>query len=198
VESSEGRKIRFSTESRRSANNSVNENFQVPSLRLTPGVPIGFERLLQGLTDRFGILALSAFRAEIGIGQRSSEQFRTALKNCDVKLSRIDFAQVMAHMTTGETFSSQNLINIITPDSDDFKISLARQKFDAAFGNQSVVAPEEIAALYPSIETPLLQLLHTYSSSEDGMISREGFALIHSDLYHSVPVKYKKVVSERT
>mmetsp|Transcript_16182 Transcript_16182/g.24387 ORF Transcript_16182/g.24387 Transcript_16182/m.24387 type:complete len:339 (+) Transcript_16182:130-1146(+) len=195
MDTAEGRKQRFLTESRRAANSAVNENFQVPCLRLVPGTPIGFERLLEGLTERYGILGLTAFRAALGVGEKDSSEFQQALKSCQVKLSRVDFAQVMAHLTKGERFSAETLMRVITPDSEDFDPAKARSKYSAAFGDAESVSPEEVAALYRGMEAPLLRMIRTYCTPE-GTIAPDGFTLMHSDMYHSVPIKYKAVIDQ--
>jgi hypothetical protein len=239
TDTNEGRKLRFNTESRRAANSAVGESFQVPSLRLVPGVPNGFEKILSGLTSRYGILGLTAFRYEIWSvlsGRRSSsrgssrqsprsspssftpfssnvmisaDDFKIILKSCDVKLSRIEYAQVMAYMTSGESFSVDRLLTILTPVDDDFQVNQVKDKFVAAFNGRSSVSADEIGSLYPAIERELSEFIQVYchrecsgrnldDDDEEGNGSRyemnkEGFIQLHTDLYHSVPLRYKKI-----
>ena len=189
VDTVEGRKVRFNPESRRAANSAVSEDFQVPSVRLVPGVPNGFERIIAGLTARYGILGLSAFRAELGSGVKSGDDLKTTLKNCGVSLSRVDFLGVMAYLTPGNTFSAEKFLRIITPDTEEFDPAKAGAKYDDAFGGAEHVPPHEVAELYPKLEEVLLEFIGVYV--KDGYVSKEGFVLLHSDMFHSFPLKYK-------
>ena len=233
TDTNEGRKLRFNPESRRAANSAVNDSFQVPSLRLVPGVPNGFEKILSGLTNRYGILGLTAFRYEIWSalsGQRSSsrgssrqsprsspsftpfspnvmisaDDFKIILKACDVKLSRIEYAQVMAYMTSGESFSADRLLTILIPVDDDFQIDQVKNKYVTAFHGRASVSADEIGSLYPAIERELSEFIQVYCrrgrnlDDEEGNETRyemdkDGFILLHTDLYHSVPLRYKKI-----
>lgn len=232
-DTNEGRKLRFNTESRRSANSAVNDGFQVNSLRLVPGVPNGFEKILSELTYRYGILGLTAFRHEIWsvcAGRNSSsrsssrqsprdssssftpfsssimisaDDFKIILKSCDVKLSRIEYAQVMAYMTSGETFSVDRLLSILTPIDDDFQIDKVKEKYVAAFNGKISVPADDIAALYPAIQRELTEFIKVYCHRESGgnvedeerkyEMNKDGFLLLHTDLYHSLPQRYKKL-----
>jgi hypothetical protein len=121
TETVEGRKQRFETESRRAANASVKDDFKVRSVRTVPATPQGFERIIDGLSEKYGILGLSAFRMELGRGgERDPTELRIALMNCGVKLSREHFGQVLAYLTRGDTFSAEKLYSILTPPSDEF------------------------------------------------------------------------------
>jgi hypothetical protein len=191
VDTVEGRKVRFNPESRRAANVAVNEDFKVPSVRLVPGVPNGFERLIAGLTDRYGILGLSAFRSEIGSsGQRNGQDLRIALKNCGVNLPRVDFLQVMAYMTPGDSFQAEKILRIITPNSEGtFDASKVGRQFDETFGGEEAVSSHDVVDLYPRLQEALLEFIGVYAS--EGLISKDDFVLLHSDLFHSMPLKYK-------
>lgn len=189
VDTVEGRKTRFNTESRRAANSSVNEDFQVPSIRLVPGVPNGFERLIAGLVERYGILGLSAFRAEIGSGAKNSQDLRTALNNCGVTLSRVDFLGVMAYLTPADSFSAEKLIRIITPDTEDFDPYKAGLKYHDVFGDADAVSAQDVAELYPRLQMGLLDFISVYAP--EGDVTKDAFVLLHSDMYHSMPLKYK-------
>lgn len=190
VDTVEGRKVRFNPESRRSANAAVNEDFKVPSVRLVPGVPNGFELLIGGLTDRFGILGLSAFRSEIGsAGIRNGQDLRVALKNCGVTLPRVDFLQVMAYMTPGDSFQAEKLMRIITPNSEgSFDASKVGRVYDDTFGGEEP-SSHDVAELYPRLQEALLDFIGVYAS--EGVVSKDSFVLLHSDMFHSMPLKYK-------
>jgi hypothetical protein len=239
TDTNEGRKLRFNTESRRSANSAVADPYQVTSLRLVPGVPNGFERILSELTSRYGILGLTALRHEIwsvicsgrSTSSRassrqsprdtssssftpfvphltiSSDEFKVILKSCEVKLSRIEYAQVMAYLTSGESFSADRLLTILTPVDDDFQVSQVKDKYLTAFSGRTSVSADEIVSLYPAIEKELSELMKVYCHRESGgrsgedeeegrrdyEMNKDGFILFHTDLFHSVPRQYKKL-----
>lgn len=213
----------------------MNESFQVTSLRLVPGVPNGFERILAELTNRFGILGLTSLRYELwssvtGRGSSrassrssttrnadndiiSSDDFKVVLKVCDVKLTRIEFAQVMAYLTTGETFSIEKLMTILTPIDDDFQPSKVSEKYNQMYRGKNSISCDDLLSSYSFIERELAKFLPVYASSTssgrnrerseekdndpsprtDYEIKRDGFVLLHTDLFHSVPLKYKKL-----
>ena len=202
------------------------------SLRLVPGVPNGFERILSELTNRFGILGLTSLRYELwssvtgGRGSSrassrpsnsnnldiiSSDDFKMVLKVCDIKLTRIEFAQVMAYLTTGESFSIEKLMSILTPIDDDFQPEKVSEKYNQLFRGKNSIKCDDLLSLYSFIERELTKFLPVYASSSsfsrasqneekqndsprsDLEIKRDGFVLLHSDLFHSVPLKYKKL-----
>lgn len=206
-----------------------------------PGVPNGFERILSELTNRFGILGLTALRYELWssvtgksssrassrssstITTRnivnndiiSSDDFKIVLKLCDVKLTRIEFAQVMAYLTTGESFSIEKLMTILTPIDDDFQVDRVSEKYNQIFRGKNSIKCDDLLSLYPFIEKELAKFIPAYASTSlngsnrnrdeqseekqngsprtDYEIKRDGFILLHTDLFHSVPPKYKKL-----
>jgi hypothetical protein len=145
----------------------------------------------------------------------SADDFKIILKGCDVKLSRIEYAQVMAYMTSGESFSADRLLSILTPVDDDFQVNQVKDKYVSAFGGRSSVSAEEIGSLYPAIDRELSEFIQVYCNREGGVrrslndeeekdegrgggernyeMNREGFMLLHTDLFHSVPHRYKKL-----
>lgn len=195
TETAEGRKQRFETESRRAANASVQGDFKVRSLRAVPGVPQGFENILESLVEKYGILALSAFRKELGMeGERDSTQLRIALMNCGVKLSREHFGQVMAYLTRGESFPVIKMFSVLSPANDEFDSQAVSNKFDSYFGDSGVASNQEVAELYPELEKPLLEFLCAYSSNNG--ISSSDFMILHLDMFTSLPFKYKAVIEK--
>ena len=197
TETTEGRKQRFDTESRRAANISVKDDFKVRSLRATPGVPQGFEKIEEGLVEKYGILGLTAFRKELGRGgERDATSLRVALMNCGVKLSREHFGQVMAYLTRGDTFPAEKIFSILTPRCDEFDMNFVEVKFEEYFGPSGNASIQEVAELYPELEMALLQFLDAYSSSDKEISSAE-FMALHLDMFTSMPYKYKSVIEKR-
>lgn len=199
TETAQGRKQRFDTESRRAANASVNDDFKVRSLRIVPATPQGFEKVVEGLSEKYGMLGLSALRRELGRGcDISAAALRVALMNCGVSLSRVHFNQLMAFLTRGDTFPAEKLYNTLTPPCEDFDTAFVRQQFDSHFGGaraEGGAAVQEVAALYPELEMALLQFLEAYEV--DNAISADEFMKLHMDMYVSLPLKYKHVVEKR-
>jgi hypothetical protein len=197
TETVEGRKQRFETESRRAANASVKDDFKVRSVRTVPATPQGFERIIDGLSEKYGILGLSAFRMELGRGgERDPTELRIALMNCGVKLSREHFGQVLAYLTRGDTFSAEKLYSILTPPSDEFDNGFVENKFEKNFGEQGAASVQDVAGLYPELEMALLQFLEAYTF--DNMISADEFLSLHLDMFTSMPFKYKNVIEKRS
>ena len=196
METNEGRKQRFETESRRAANNSVKDDFKVRSLRTTPGVPQGFEKIEEGLAEKYGILGMTAFRKELGRGgDRDSSSLRVALINCGVKLSRENFGQVVAYLTRGDTFSAEKIFSVLTPPCDEFDGSFAERQFEEYFGASGGASIQNVAELYPELEVALLQFLDTYAGP-DNEISSEEFMAFHLDMFTSMPFKYRSVIQK--
>jgi len=196
TETTEGRKMRFETETRRAANSSVKDDFKVRSLRSVPATPQGFERIVVGLSDKYGILGMSALRKELGRGgERDPTQLRISLMNCGVKLSREHFGQVVAFLTRGDTFSVEKFYNTLTPSSDEFDIDFVEKKFAEYFGEPGSASAQDVAELYPELEKALLQFLEAYVC--DGAVSAAEFMALHLDMFTSLPFKYKSVIEKR-
>lgn len=196
TETTEGRKQRFDTESRRAANVSVKDDFKVRSLRSTPGVPQGFEKIEEGLSEKYGILGLTAFRKELGRGgERDSPCLRLALMNCGVKLSREHFGQVLAYLTRGDTFSAEKLFQVLTPPCDEFDSDFVSNKFEEYFGRSGAASVQDVAELYPELEMALLKFLDVYAGP-DNEISPAEFMVLHLDMFTSMPFKYKNVIQK--
>ena len=192
----EGRKQRFETESRHAANISVKDDFKVRSLRSTPGVPQGFEKIEESLTEKYGILGLSAFKKELGRGgERNAANLRSSLINCGVKLSREHFGQVMAYLTRGENFSTEKIYQVLAPHNDEFDAEYVASQYQENFGNGGA-SIQGVAELYPDLEIALLEFLDAYSGP-DGDISADEFMALHLDMFTSMPFKYKSVVQKR-
>ena len=190
------RELRFDTESRRAANFSVKDDFKVRSVRTIPGTPQGFEIIFQSLVEKYGILAISAFRKELGMtGERDSTELRISLMNCGVKLSREHFGQVMAFLTRAETFQPRKLFDILSRPSDKFDRAVVEKKFVECFGEGNTASEQEVAELYPDLEKALLEFLCVYSSN-NGLTSSD-FILLHSDMFLSLPLKYKSVIESK-
>lgn len=196
TETTEGRKLRFDTESRRAANISVKDDFKVRSVRSTPGVPQGFEKIEEGLSEKYGILGLTAFRKELGRGgERDSSSLRVALMNCGVKLSREHFGQVMAYLTRGDTFPAEKIFKVLTPPCDEFDSDFVTNKFEEYFGASGAASIHDVAELYPELEKPLLQFLDVYANPGN-LISPNEFMALHLDMFTSMPFKYKSVIQK--
>jgi hypothetical protein len=136
----------------------------------------------------------------------SSDDFKMILKSCEVKLSRIEYAQVMAYLTSGESFSADRLLTILTPVDDDFQVSQVKEKYLSAFSGRTSVTADEIVSLYPAIEKELTGFIKVYCYRESGgrngddgeadkryEMNKDGFIIFHTDLFHSIPRRYKKV-----
>lgn len=190
----EGRSQRFETESRRAANYAVKDDFKVNTLRATPGTPQGFERILEAITEKYGILGVTALRKELGAGEKDSTKLRVALMNSGSKLSREHFGQVVAFLTRGETFQAERFFNILCASSSNFNSAGVRSTFQKYFGNSGVASVQEVAELYPELENALLHFLDVYSSNNG--ISPDDFVLLHTDMFTSMPSKYKTVIEK--
>lgn len=174
----------------------MKDDFKVRSLRTVPGVPQGFEKIQEGLVEKYGILGLTAFRKELGRGgERDATGLRVALLSCGVKLSREHFGQVMAHLTRGDAFLAEKLFNILTPPSEEFDPKFVENKFGQYVDAGGSASVREVAALYPELERALLQFLDAYSS--EGEVSAEEFMALHRDMFTSMPFKYKGVIEKR-
>jgi hypothetical protein len=159
-------------------------------------VPQGFEKISESLVDKYGILGLSAFRNELGMGgERDPTELKVALMSCGVKLSRENFSQVLAFLTRGDSFPADKIFQILSPVSDEFDSEAVGKKFDDYFGSVGVASIQEVAELYPELEHALLQFLDVYSSNNG--ISAADFMVLHSDMCTSMPLKYKSVIEKK-
>ena len=94
VDTEEGRKMRFGTESRRAANMSAPKHFHAESVRKLPGKPLSLEHLLCNLVERYGILGVSALRSRIGGKEVTVDMLQQELKELQVPLKKNEFLQV--------------------------------------------------------------------------------------------------------
>lgn len=196
TETTEGRKQRFDTESRRAANGSVKDDFKVRSLRTVPATPQGFEKIVDSLSEKYGILGVTALRKELGqTGDRDSSSLRVALVACGVKLSREHFGQVLAFLTRGDTFPAEKLFHILTPPSEEFSSDFVEAKYGEFF-NSGAPSIQDVAELYPELEMALLQFLDAYSSDNNEILPGD-FMALHMDMFTSMPFKYKTVIEKR-
>lgn len=95
TDNSFSRHLRFQTESRRSANSGLPENFQVVSVRYLPGTPKPVEHFRERLLERFGILGVTVMRYYIGPSMISWKTLRNIINTkLEIKMKQAELNQV--------------------------------------------------------------------------------------------------------
>jgi hypothetical protein len=164
-----------------------------------PGTPYIFEKLLKQLYERYGIFALSALRAQCGGGNVSFNMMKDILKNLSIQFTKVEFLQLIGHLTHTDSFPSRSLLAILTPKTDEFNVDAVISKFKSlSEGSQSV----SIGTLdylinseneHPDVVEGVRYFLPTYGTSDNGYLTQSEFILLHLDMYHSYPNKYNSI-----
>lgn len=185
-----GRKLRFETESERSLNTSAADHLKSSRLRLIPGAPLSLEKFRKSIMETYGVLAIPALRCALNMeaGATASDDFlRELFTKLSVKLTSIEFAQIMAYLTQTEIFEKVSLLNSVSLNPvANFQEDVVRQRFFSLFGTEQAVSLEKVYAVidadrYPELFEGVVQFLPSYG--ED--IGIDQFVDFHRDMARS-------------
>jgi len=189
-----GRSLRFETEGDRAGNAAASAALKVSRIRMMPGTPLSIEKLRTQLVENHGILAICALRSALGGGGVSDEELRVILPKLGCKLASIEFAQIMAHFTSGVTFESSEMVECIALRKGGFDESVVRTVFQS-FANESKHIAEVIMQMNPEKNPEVVEGLSTYLDAYtdgDGNISEDAFVMVHADLFAATPLVFNQ------
>lgn len=195
------RKIRFQTESRR-ASDFLQTKFQVPSLRLLPGTPRSLENFRSALIQKYGILAMSILRYNMGRETAiSSAKFREVISSLGLNTSSSEVSQIIAYFTPKDEVNVESFMRNIVAKVDGFDDKEVGAIFTKICGPNSAEIPSLLVAeylnsdAYPIVAEGISNSIVVYGNDNDTLGLQE-FIRLHNDLYVSNPEYYPTVVKK--
>ena len=192
------RSIRFQTESRR-ANDFLPSKFQVPSLRMLPGAPKSLENFRQKLIEKYGILAMSILRYNMGRDLTvSSAKLREVFASLAVGTSQSEVSQIIAYFTPSDEINVVQFMRNVVAKVDGFDDAVVRgifQKLSGSGGSIPSLALNDYLSseTYPVVAEGLANSIVVYGNDLDNVGLSE-FTQLHNDLYVSNPEYFPNVV----
>ncbi len=109
------------------------------------------------------------------------------------------FNQAFAYFTPGDYAQSASILRTLSGSTSSFEKSSLIEKFRKLTDNKDSIEVESLrekfnTPAFPDLVDSLSKYLVVYSKS--GSINFEDFALLHQDLYLSLPYAYNKVLEE--
>ena len=190
-----GRRMRFETESQRAGNAAATAALKTNRIRALPGTPLSLEQLKAQLIENHGILAVAAFKFYLGNGMKTDEDLKDACKTLGIKLTTLQFSQIMAFLTTSLVFDTNKFYDIlaVTVSEARFDDVPIKRIWNKIFGdgddslqveNERILEVIEIAnSENPELVVGLQQYLRCYG---DGYVMTvNDFVQLHSDFFAS-------------
>lgn len=195
------RKIRFESESRR-ASYFLGAKFQVPSLRLIPGTPKSLENLRAELIKKYGILAMSILRYNMGRETSiSSSKFREVIASLGLPTSTAEVSQIIAYFTPKDEINVEAFMRNIVAKVDGLDEKEAASIFTQICGPDALGTPSMLlieylnSDVYPIVAEGIGNSIVVYGDEND-TVGRSEFIRLHNDLYVSNPEHYPSVVKK--
>ena len=195
------RKIRFESESRR-ASYFLGTSFQVPSLRLLPGTPRSLENFRSELIKKYGILALSILRYNMGReASISSAKFREVIASLGLPTSPADVSQIIAYFTPKDEMNVESFMRNIVAKVDGLDEKEAVSIFSQICGPNAAGIPSMLLVeylnsdAYPIVAEGISNSIVVYGDESD-TVGRAEFIRLHNDLYVSNPEHYPSAVKK--
>jgi hypothetical protein len=198
-----GRTMRFETEAQRAANAAAPDSLKVVRLRLLPGSPLSLEKLRSIIVENYGILAFSALRAGLPKDEVDDTTFLKVITElgCPVAaknggITKLEFAQVMSHMTAGVTFSPTKFFSSIAGSMNAFDVNYVTTTFSKLFGGNIATIGDLLERVnidvYPELHEGFSQYLSAYAT--DDVLTCDDFILLHQDMFCSSSGAYDSCI----
>lgn len=195
------RDFRYQTETRR-ANNKLAEfeHFHVPSVRLLPGTPKPVEIFREMMMEKYGILAFSMLRKEVGTGYISHRQLQQVVRRLEISLTYAQFCQIVAFFTAEDALSAEDFVRTVVARTDDFEPEIPRGVFIELFSSTTAeveaadVSSKLTSVAHREVVEALRTLMPVYCNKHSGLIGLNEFMTLHQDLYGSSPRVYHQAV----
>lgn len=174
------------------------DTLQGSALRRLPGTPMGFERLRNQLSEKFGVLGLTVLRATLGRGPVSEARYNRALDSLALELSKHDLNTVkLFFMASGDSFDADEFLRRIVDDSGGLDRDRVRALFQSLFRDRPRVDVEDVQGMISvDVNVKLAESLSSYIGAytgADGLVGEDEFLCLHTDMYESVPAAYETV-----